>query len=279
MENVSSRLMELASHYAPGVAAALIILIVGRWMASAGRVFVRKLLDRSNVDRTAASFLANLVSYVLWVFVLLAVLNQLGVQTASIIALLTAAALAVGLALKDSLANLAAGLLMVVTRPFELGHSIETGGVTGIVEEIHILTTRIKTFDNSVVSIPNAKILGDKVINHSITMTKRVNLVVGVAYESDLNKVRQVILDVIRGDNRILEDPQPSVTVKELAESSVNLLVRVWVKTEDQWAVSCDLLERIKTRFDDEGISMPFPQRDVHLHGTEQSGTGLNESH
>jgi small conductance mechanosensitive channel len=278
MENVSIQFMELASHYAPRVAAAVIILIVGRWIASAGRAFVRKLLDRSKVDRTAASFLANLAAYVLWTFVLLAALNQLGVQTASIIAVLAAAALAVGLALRDSLSNLAAGLLMVVTRPFELGHWIETGGVTGIVEEIHIFTTRIKTFDNAIVVIPNAKILGDKVTNNSITATKRVNLVVGVSYESDLRQVRQVIFDVIRKDDRILDEPEPSVTVKELAESSVNQLIRIWVKTEDQWPVSCDLLERIKTRFDDEGISMPFPQRDVHVHGIEAFGERRTES-
>ncbi len=279
MDNVTAQLLGLASHYAPRVAAAVIILIIGSWIASAGKVFIRKLLDRSNVDRTAASFVASLAAYVLWTFVLLAALNQLGVQTASIIAVLAAAALAVGLALRDSLSNLAAGLLMVVTRPFELGHWIETGGVSGIVEEIHIFTTRIKTFDNAIVAIPNAKILGDKLTNNSITATKRVNLVVGVSYESDLGQVRQVILDVIRKDDRILDDPEPSVTVKEFAESSVNQLIRVWVKTEDQWPVSCDLLEGIKTRFDEKGISMPFPQRDVHLHGVREFGAASTQSH
>jgi len=279
MENVSTQLVELASYYAPRVAAAAIILVVGGWIASGGRVFVRKFLDRSKVDPTTASFLANVAGYVLWTFVLLAALNQLGVQTASIIAVLAATALAVGLALRDSLSNLAAGLLMVVTRPFELGHWIETGGVTGTVEEIHIFTTRIRTFDNSIVSVPNAKVLGDKIVNQSITATKRVNLSVGVSYDSNLTQVRQVILDVIRRDDRILQDPAPSVTVKELADSSVNEIIRVWVKTDDQWPVSCDLLERIKSRFDEEGISMPFPQRDVHLHGIERFGARGPETH
>ncbi|MBT8338761.1 MAG: mechanosensitive ion channel, partial [Desulfatitalea sp.] len=199
-------------------------------------------------------------------FVVLAALSQLGIQTTSFIAVLGAAGLAVGLALQGSLSNFAAGFLMILFRPFSVGDYIEGGGVTGTVEEIQIFTTTLVTPDNKTVIIPNAKIMGDNIINWTVKGTRRVDLVVGIGYGDDIDKARQVIADVLAKDARVRKDPPPQIAVSEMADSSVNFVVRPWVSASDYWAVSFGVTEQIKKAFDDEGISIPFPQRDVHVY-------------
>jgi small conductance mechanosensitive channel len=206
------------------------------------------------------------IAYIaLLAFVVVAALGQLGIQTTSFIAILGAAGLAIGLALQGSLANFAAGFLMIIFRPFKVGDFIEGAGVAGVVQAIQIFTTTLKTGDNKTIIIPNAKLSGDNIINYSAQETRRVDMTVGVAYDADLAKVKEVLNDILSKDERILSDPAPLVAVAELADSSVNLVARVWVNTADYWGVKFDATETIKNRFDAEGIGIPFPQRDIHI--------------
>jgi small conductance mechanosensitive channel len=221
------------------------------------------------VDETLVSFIVNLTYIVLMTFIIIAALGQLGVQTASFVAVLGAAGLAVGLALQGSLANFAAGVLMIIFKPFKVGDFIEAGGTSGVVEEIGIFTTELKSPDNKKVIIPNAKVTGDNIVNYTAKDKRRVDIIAGVSYEDDLDKVRKVLEEIITDDERILEDPSPTIGVLELADSSVNFVVRPWVKTADYWDVFFSTQEKIKKRFDAEGITIPFPQRDVHVYKTE----------
>jgi len=266
MDTIIAKLQEWGAFYGLKIVAAIIVLIVGRWIAKAIRKLVNKILIKRNVDPTLVSFVGNLTYIALLTFVIIAALAQLGIQTTSFIAVIGAAGLAVGLALQGGLANFAAGFLMIVFRPFKVGHFIEGAGATGIVEEIHIFTTQLRTPDNKTVIIPNAKLMGDNIINYSAKDTRRVDLVVGVSYTDDLQKVKQVLQDIVKKDSRILQDPASMIAVKELSDSSVNFVVRLWVKTTDYWDVYFDTTENVKKRFDAEGISIPFPQQDVHLY-------------
>jgi len=201
-------------------------------------------------------------------FIFIAALSQLGVQTTSFVAVIGAAGLAIGLALQGSLSNFAAGFLMLIFRPFKVGDYIEGAGTEGFVEETGIFTTLLKTPDNKVIIIPNAKLMSDTITNYSKKETRRVDMTFGVGYEDDLQKVRQALQNVIDQDERILKDPPPAILLAELADSSVNFFVRVWVKTPEYWNVFFDTTEKVKKQFDAEGISIPFPQRDVHLYQT-----------
>jgi small conductance mechanosensitive channel len=245
--------------------AALAIFIIGRWVAMAIRRGVRRVMERGSVDPIIVGFVGSIVYIALLAFVVIAALGQLGIQTTSFIAILGAAGLAVGLALQGSLANFAAGFLMIIFRPFKVGDFIEAAGVAGVVKEIQIFTTTLKTGDNKTIIIPNAKISGDNITNYSTEANRRVDMTVGVAYDADLSKVRDVLNDIISKDARIQPDPPPQVAVAELADSSVNFIVRVWTKTGDYWAVKFDVTETIKERFDEAGIGIPFPQRDIHI--------------
>jgi small conductance mechanosensitive channel len=247
------------------VVAALAIFIIGRWIAKLLRRGIRRMLERAAVDPIITGFITSIVYIALLVFVVIAALGQLGIQTTSFIAILGAAGLAVGLALQGSLANFAAGFLMIIFRPFKVGDFIEGAGVAGVVREIQIFTTTLRTPDNKTIIIPNAKLSGDNIVNFSAEATRRVDMTVGVSYEADLSRVRTVLNDIIGKDARILSDPPPQVAVAELADSSVNFIVRVWTKTEDYWGVRFDATETIKNRFDAEGIGIPFPQRDIHI--------------
>jgi small conductance mechanosensitive channel len=225
-----------------------------------------KAMQKGDMDITLRRFVANLARMLLMLFVIIAAIHQLGIQTASLIALLGAAGLAVGLALQGSLSNFAAGVLIVLFRPYKVGDWIEGGGVSGAVEEVQILTTVLKTGDNKRVIIPNSQIMGTTITNYSANETRRVDLVVGVSYGDDLDKVRTELEGLVAADERILKDPTVTIAVSELADSSVNFVLRPWVKTADYWGVYFDLTEAIKKRFDEVGISIPFPQRDVHIH-------------
>jgi small conductance mechanosensitive channel len=245
---------------------ALVIFFVGKWIVGMVVKGMMKAMQKGDLDITLRRFISNLARTLLMLFVIIAAINALGVQTASLIALLGAAGLAVGLALQGSLANFAAGVLIVLFRPYKVGDWIEGGGVSGSVEEVQILTTVLKTGDNKRVIIPNSQIMGTTITNYSANDTRRVDLVVGVSYSDDLDKVRKELQDLVNADERILKDPAVTIAVSELADSSVNFVLRPWVNTADYWAVYFDLTERVKKRFDEVGISIPFPQRDVHVH-------------
>ena len=253
------------------VVTAIAIFYIGRLIVSLLTRGLRKLMEKQEVDKTLETFVCNLVRVALLAFVVVAAINSLGVQTASFIAVLGAAGLAVGLALQGSLSNFAAGVLIVMFRPYKVGDWIEAAGVSGSVLEVQILTTAMKTGDNKRVIVPNSQIMGSIITNYSAHDTRRVDLVVGVSYSDDLDKVRETLKSIVAADDRILDDPAVTIAVSELADSSVNFVVRPWVRTADYWAVLFDLTETIKKRFDAEGISIPFPQRDVHLY---QAATG-----
>jgi len=248
------------------VVTAILIFFVGKWVVNLVVSGLMKAMQKGELDVTLRRFIGNLARMLLMLFVIIAAINQLGVQTASLIALLGAAGLAVGLALQGSLSNFAAGVLIVLFRPYKVGDWIEGGGISGAVEEVQILTTVLKTGDNKRVIVPNSQIMGTTITNYSANETRRVDLVVGVSYSDDLDKVRKELQDLVDTDERILKDPAVTIAVSELADSSVNFVLRPWVKTADYWAVYFDLTERVKKRFDEVGISIPFPQRDVHIH-------------
>jgi small conductance mechanosensitive channel len=247
------------------VVAALAIFIIGRWIAMMVRRGVRSMMEKAGADPIIIGFVASIAYIALLAFVVIAALGQLGIQTTSFIAILGAAGLAVGLALQGSLANFAAGFLMIIFRPFKVGDFIEGAGVAGVVEAIQIFTTTLKTGDNKTIIIPNAKLAGDNITNYSAKETRRVDMTVGVAYDADLSKVKNVLMDIIGKESRIHTDPAPQVAVAELADSSVNFVVRVWTNTADYWGVKFDITETIKNRFDEEGIGIPFPQHDIHI--------------
>jgi len=246
--------------------AGLAILIIGRWIAKWLTGIVRRLMTRAKVDEMLVRFVGNLTYAVLLTFVILAAIGQLGVQTTSFIAVLGAAGLAVGLALQGSLGNFAAGVLIVLFRPYRVGDYVEAGGIAGTVEEVQIFTTVLITPDNKKIIVPNGQIMSGTITNYSAKETRRVDLVAGVSYSDDLDKVKGVLQAIIDADARIQKDPAPTIAVLALADSSVNFAVRCWTKTSDYWSVFFDLNEQIKKRFDTEGISIPFPQRDVHLY-------------
>jgi small conductance mechanosensitive channel len=252
---------------------AVVIFIVGRWVVKAVRNFIRTLMTKKNVDPEVNSFVCSLIYVTLLVFVIIAALAQVGIQTTSLIAVLGAASLAIGLALQGSLANFAAGVLLIIFRPFKVGDYVACAGTAGTVDEMQIFTTQLKSPDNKKIIIPNAKLLGDVITNYSAKETRRVDLVIGVSYRDDLQKVAEALTDVLSKDERVLKDPAPTVAVLELADSSVNFAVRPWVKTGDYWSVYFDLTKSIKMRLDAEGISIPFPQRDVHLYQQKDRST------
>jgi small conductance mechanosensitive channel len=256
----------LVTVYGVRVIAAIAILIVGNWVAKIFRSIFRKILDNRKVDPTISHFVGSLTYYTLLAFFVLAALSQLGIQTTSFVAIIGAAGLAVGLALQGSLANFAAGFLMIIFRPFKVGDYIEGAGTAGTVEKIQIFTTQLATPDNKTVIIPNASLTAGNIVNYSTKGTRRVDLVFGIGYEDDIDKARKIIQEVIDADSRILKDPPPVVAVAELADSSVNLVARPWVKAGDYWNVFWDLTETVKKRFDREGITIPYPQRDVHVY-------------
>ena len=245
---------------------ALLVFYIGRWVARLVVSLLKKVMTRSNIDAILIKFLADIVYTVLLIAVIIAALDQLGVNTTSLLAILGAAGLAVGLALKDSLSNFAAGVMLILFRPFKQGDFVEAAGTMGVVEQVNVFNTVLKTGDNREIIIPNSGIYGGMITNYSARPTRRIDLVVGIGYDDDIRKAMGLLEEVIKSDDRILEDPAPAISVAELADSSVNLNVRPWVKSEDYWAVRSDLLEKIKLSFDANGISIPYPQQDVHLY-------------
>jgi small conductance mechanosensitive channel len=266
MEDTLQKIYELVSIWGIKVIAALVIFIVGRWVSKGLKRVINNLLAKRNIDKTIVGFIANLAYVAMVAFFIIAALGQLGIQTTSFIAVLGAAGLAVGLALQGSLANFAAGFLMIIFRPIRVGDYVEIAGTAGTVEELSIFTTTLKSPDNKTVIIPNASVTGGNIVNWTAKGTRRVDMVFGIGYDDDIDKAKSIMHDILAKDERILKDPPPHLALVELGDSSVNFVVRPWSKVEDYWGVYFDAMENIKKAFDAEGISIPYPQRDVHLY-------------
>ncbi len=259
-------LIDLSMVYVPKILAALAIFFIGKMVANWVKRLVMRVMSKSKLDPLIIGFTSSIVYIAMMVFVVVATLGQVGIQTTSFIAILGAAGLAIGLALQGSLANFAAGFLLIIFRPFKVGDVVEAAGVTGKVDKIQVFTTTLNTPDNKTIIIPNAKLGGDNIINYSTQKTRRVDVTVGVSYDANLKDVRNILDDIVQKDTRILKDPEYQIVVGELADNSVNFFVRVWVNSDDYWGVFFDYNETVKLRLDEAGIGIPYPQRDVHLY-------------
>jgi len=248
------------------VLVAIIIFYVGRTIARLITKGLHNLMQAQEVDKILETFVCNLVYWMLMTFIIIAAMSQIGIQTTSLIAIMGAAGLAIGLALQGALGNFAAGVLIVMFRPYRVGDYVEAAGIAGSVLQVQILTTMLKTGDNKLIVVPNGQIMSGIITNYSAHKTRRIDMLIGVSYDDDIDKVRTTIQQIIDADDRILKDPECLIAVAELADSSVNFTVRPWVNSADYWGVKFDLTEAIKKRFDKDGISFPFPQQDVHLY-------------
>ncbi len=262
------------TNYAFKILAALIILVVGRWLARKLANLVSRLLEqREYADKTLTAFLHNIVYYALLVLVFLATANQLGVSITSFLTIVGAAGLAVGLALKDSLANFASGIMLILFRPYKIGDVVTVAETDGTVERIDIFNTVLNTPDNQKIIVPNARITSGIIKNVTANDTRRIDLVMGIGYNDNIDKAKQILTELMHADTRILSDPAPVVALAELADSSVNFVVRPWVKTGDYWNVRFDLIEKMKKSFDAADIGIPYPQQDLHLFVEKNNAT------
>jgi small conductance mechanosensitive channel len=264
VDNLMDTLVTFATGYGIKIVGAILLLIIGRMVAAFARRLSKRVLSNRGVDPAIVSFVGGLLYYLILAFTVIAVLNNFGVQTASLVAVLGAAGFAIGLALQGSLANFAAGIMLLIFRPFRIGDYVEVAGTSGTVRELGLFTTVLTTPDNIKIMIPNGKAFGDIIKNVTAFDTRRVDLVIGIGYGSPIDKAIGVLNDILNTDARILDDPAPQIAVAELDDSSVNLVVRPWVKTSDYWPVRLDLTKRIKEAFDENNIEIPFPQMVVH---------------
>lgn len=264
IDQVMPMLIEFATTYGLRIIGAVLILIIGRIVAGWARKAVRKVMKKTNTDQAISAFLQSLVYYLVVIFAVLAALKKFGIETASLVAVLGAAGFAVGFALQGSLSNFAAGIMLLIFRPYKIGDYIDAAGVQGTVKDMRLFTTIINTPDNIRIIIPNGKIFGDTIKNITAEETRRVDMVVGIGYGSDISKAMQIISDLLKSDDRVLAEPATQIAVGELADSSVNLLVRPWAKTGDYWGVKLDFTHKVKEAFDAQGIEIPFPQLTVH---------------
>lgn len=265
LENLVLTYWPVAFEFALKLLLAVVIFVIGKFVAHRIRLLMSKGLQIRQVDPTVITFVSNLTYYMLLMMVIVVVLSQLGVQTASLIAVLGAMGLAVGLALQGSLSNFASGVLLIALRPCKIGDFVEAGGEAGTITAIDILATTMTTPDNKVIVIPNSQIMGKSIVNYTAMETRRVDVMVGVAYDTDLALAKQTLIELCADDARIHKDPEPLVGVKELADSSINFLVRFWVDRAEFWNVQYDLNQKIVDTFRAKGIDIPFPQVDVHL--------------
>ncbi|GAA5190196.1 mechanosensitive ion channel family protein [Ferrimonas gelatinilytica] len=271
MEVWMEKAPDLVLVYGTRILLALVIFIIGRWVAKGIATMTRKVLSGRGVDPTVVGFIGNIVSALITLITLIAVLGQLGVQTASLVAVIGAAGLAVGLALQGSLSNFASGVLLIAFRPCKAGDYIEAAGTAGTVEEISIFSTTLVTPDNKTIIAPNSAILDGVIVNYSAKSTRRIDMVIGVSYGADLRQTREVILSVINENPAVLQEPAPTIEVSELAASSVNFVVRPWVRKEDFWPTRFALTRDIKFALDQAGIGIPFPQMDLHVKALPKS--------
>lgn len=264
-ENYQQIITDYVIPWGINIVLALAIFVIGKWLANVIVKSVKKLMTKSRLDEVLVNFLGSMISAALMVIVIIAALDQLGVDTKSVLAVFAAAGLAVGLALKDSLSNFAAGVMIVLFKPFKNGDFVDAAGVMGVVETIGIFNTIMRTGDNREITVPNSQIYGGVITNFSARDTRRIDLVIGIGYDDDIKAAKELLDQIIDNEPRVLEDPAPVIMVSELGASSVDLAVRPWVNSADYWNVRSDLLENIKTEFDAKGISIPYPQTDVHL--------------
>ena len=262
--NIEALIQDYVVPWGINIVMALAIFIIGKMVVGVLVNVAKKLMIKANVDNILVNFIGSIVSTVLLLFVVIAALDQLGVDTTSLIALIGAAGLAIGLALQGTLQNLASGVMLIIFRPFNDGDLVDAAGVTGVVEQIGIFTTTMRTGDNREIIVPNGELFGGTITNYSKRDTRRVDMVFGIGYDDDLLKAKETIKRILSEDDRILADPAPTIAVGELADSSVNFNVRPWCKTSDYWGVYGDIHEKIKLTFDAEGISIPYPQMDIH---------------
>ena len=266
LENSSELITMYAIPWGINIVTALIIFVIGRVVAKVIVSAMKKVLQKSKVDEALVGFLGNILYAALLIVVAIAALEQLGVKTTSVLAIFATAGLAVGLALKDQLSNFAAGVMLIIFKPFKVGDFVEAGGTSGVVETISIFNTLMRTGDNREITVPNSQIFNGTITNVTARDTRRIDLTIGIGYGDNIAQTKKVLQEILSNENRILIDPAPVILVAELGESSVDFAVRPWVKAGDYWTVRSDLLEKIKTEFDARGISIPFPQRDVHLY-------------
>jgi len=266
MDNYLVMLQNYIIQYGMKIIGAIAILIIGLWAAKILSKSFNKMLVKKEFDPTLTKFFTTMVKITIIIFVSIATINQAGVETISFVAILGSAGLAIGLALQGSLSNFASGVMLIIFRPIKVGDYIEGGGAKGTVEEIGIFVTTLTSPDNKVIFVPNSKMTSDQITNYNVKDKRRVDMVFGIGYGEDINKAKQVIFDVLKENANILTDPEPKVFVSELADSSVNIVVRPWCKTENYWDVHFNITESIKKIFDERNIQIPFPQRDVHLH-------------
>jgi small conductance mechanosensitive channel len=257
---------EWLTAYSINLISAVIVLLAGRWLAKKVAELLDMFLTRSKVDRTLIGFLQNITYYTLLVLVVFTAVEQLGINTISFLIIIGAAGLAVGLALKDSLANFSAGVMLILFRPFRIGDYVVAGGIEGLVESISIFNTNMQTPDHRLVIVPNGKIINDVITNFTANPIRRIDLVIGLGYEDNIGRAREVLNTILAEDLRILKEPAPTIAVAELADSGVNLAVHPWVNRDDYLTVRGDLLEKIKTAFDQAGLTIPSPKRDLSLH-------------
>lgn len=273
MANIIETLQSLAVTYGLNLLWAIVIVIIGRWAAGLASRVLKKGLAKTDIDDSLVKFVGQLVYIGILVFAIIAAFERLGVETTSFIAILGAAGLAIGLALQGALGNFAAGVLILLFKPFKIGDKIEAAGQMGKVETIQIFNTILVTPDVRTVIIPNGQVTGGPIINYSTKGLIRIDMVFGIGYDDDLLKAKHILEELLNTHELVLKDPAPSVAVAELADSSVNFAVRPHVKIEDYWSVYFDLTEQVKLRFDKEGISIPYPQQDVHMFQVSANGS------
>jgi small conductance mechanosensitive channel len=266
MEQIINNVEPLVALYGLKIIGAIVTLIIGIWIAKLLAKTLGKVLRKREVDETLIKFVVSLARIGLITFVIISAAAQLGIQTASFVAVIGAAGLAIGFALQGSLSNFASGVMLIIFKPIKVGDYIEGGGVAGSVESVGVFITTLITPDNKVIYVPNSNITGNNIVNYSAKDTRRIDLVFGIGYSDDIDKAKSVIKAALESDSRILKDPAPQIVVSELADSSVNFNVRPWVNSADYWEVYFDATETIKKKFDAENISIPFPQRDVHMY-------------
>lgn len=268
MENLEGLLQQapdLIMTYGLKVIFAIVIFLVGKYLSNVAKKLTIKLLTNRKVDATVVSFVANLAWGLVFVFTVIATLGQIGVQTASLVAVIGAAGLAVGLALQGSLSNFASGVLMVMFRPCRVGDYVEAAGIAGTVDEITIFSTKLRTPDNKVITAPNSAMMNGTIVNYSAMENRRLDLVIGVGYDSDIALTKKILCDILDKNQYVLKDPAYTVGLMDLAESSINFVVRPWVKSGDYWVARFELLEQIKKALDEANITIPFPQMDLHV--------------
>lgn len=264
MDNITN-FAELSA-YGPMLLKAIIVLVVGFWAIGWASTALSKLMTKSDLDETLANFLKSLAGIVMKVLLVITVASMVGIETTSFIAILGAAGLAIGLALQGSLANFAGGVLILIFRPYKVGDFIDAAGQMGSVKSIEIFSTVMTSGDNKTIIIPNGAICNGAIINYSTAETRRVDIEFGIGYDDDLRAAKVALEEIIAADERILKDPAPMIVVSSLGDSCVNITTRSWVKSGDYWGVYFDLMETVKLRFDEKGISIPYPQTDVHLY-------------